>query len=148
MPTRQTVWSWRTKFPAFDDLYVRARRAQAEHWADEIIDIADDSSLDTVTKRDPKGREFEAVDHENIQRSRLMVDTRKFLMSKVSPQYADRTEHHHTGEVAHRVDLSDRERMRRLATFMLEDRASGVTIEGQAEPAGVNSSPPEAASDE
>jgi hypothetical protein len=114
-----------------------------ECMADDILEISDDSTMDMVTKTDPKGREFEAVDHENIQRDRLRVDTRKFLMSKVARHiYGDKVEHEHSGEVAHTIELSDRERMRRLASFMLEDQRNGVTIEGQLAAAGVKVSPP------
>ncbi len=135
LPARQTVLSWRRQFAQFDADYLRARVDQMEAWSDDIIEISDDSSMDTVTKRDPKGREFEAVDHENIQRSKLMVNTRQWVMAKLAPRYADRVDHKHSGEVVHTVELSDRERMRRLATFMLEDRAAGVTIEGELGPA-------------
>jgi len=135
MPKRQTVHRWRVKFPGFDATYTRARVAQAEHWADEILDIADDSARDTVTKTTPQGREYEAVDNEAIQRSRLMVDTRKFLMAKLAPRiYGDKLQHEHSGEVVQRIELSDRERMRRLATFLLEDQAAGALIEGETAP--------------
>lgn len=141
MPARQTVLRWRRDNPTFSAEYSLARVDAMECMADEILDISDDSTLDMVTKRDPKGREFEAVDHENIQRDRLRVDTRKFLMSKVARHiYGDKVEHEHSGAVAHTVELSDRERMRRLASFMLEDQRNGVTIEGQL--AGVKLSPP------
>ena len=138
LPVPATVHRWKRENPQFSADYARARVDQMEAWSDEIITISDDSSMDTVTKRDPKGREFEAIDHENIQRSRLMVDTRKWIMAKIAPRYADKVAHEHSGEVVHTVELSDRERMRRLATFLLQDQraeandsaiVAGVTIE-------------------
>lgn len=133
MPTKQTVHRWRMKYPAFNVQYTQARVTQMESFADEILEIADDSTADTVTKITPQGREYEAVDHEAIQRDRLRVDTRKFLMSKVAHHiYGDRVQHEHSGEVVQRVELADRERMRLFATFLLEDKAAGVTIEGVA----------------
>lgn len=134
LPARQTVHSWRRDYPVFDDDYRRARVDQMESWSDDLIDIADDSSLDTCTKVDRHGREYEAADFENVQRSKLMVNTRQWIMAKIAPRYADKVSHEHTGEVVHSLNMSDRERMRRLATFMLEDRAAGVTIEGSASP--------------
>ena len=131
LPVAATVNRWRRENSQFSADYATARIDQMDSFGDEIIDISDDSSMDTVTKRDPKGREFEAIDHENIQRSRLMVDTRKWLMSKIGPVYADKVDHKHSGEVVHTVELSDRERMRRLATFMLQDQraeAAGPAI--------------------
>lgn len=133
MPHRQTVLRWRREHLAFGREYALARVDAMECMGDEILDISDDSTLDMVIKTDPKGRQFEAVDHENIQRDRLRVDTRKFLMSKVARHiYGDKVEHEHSGEVVQIVELSDRERMRRLASFMLADQVAGVTIEGHA----------------
>ncbi len=124
LPAPQTVYQWRRQFPSFDADYIRARVDQQEAWSDEIVAIADDSSMDTVTKRDPKGREYEAIDHENINRSRLRIDTRWRLMASLSPRYAAKVAHEHGGEVVHTVQLSDRERMRRLASFMLQDQTA------------------------
>ncbi len=129
LPATQTVYQWKRANPAFAANLTQARIEQQELWADQIIEIADDSTLDTVTKTDPKGRTFEAVDHENINRDRLRIDTRKFLMAKIAPRiYGDKLQHDHTGTIdhAHTVELSDRERMRRLATFMLEDELASM----------------------
>lgn len=131
MPKRQTVHRWRRKYPDFDDQYARARVDQMESWSDDIIEIADDDTHDTVTVINQKGDEYEQANSANVQRARLQVDTRKFLMSKIAPRYADKIEHQHTGGIEHRVTMSDRERMRRLATFMLEDKAAGALIDGQ-----------------
>ncbi len=70
-----------------------ARQLQAELLGDEIIEIADDRSGDYVEKRDQNGEPTGSylVDHENIQRSQLRVDTRKWYLSKVLPNvYGDR----------------------------------------------------------
>lgn len=90
MPGRGTVLSWLTRESDFRTdfqiQYAQARKAQAYGWADEILDIADDSSGDTYT--DAKGNE--QTDWENVQRSRLRVDTRKWLLSKLLPkEYGD-----------------------------------------------------------
>ena len=141
MPHRSSVYQWLRKNAAFADLYTQARELLVEHWADEILTIADDGTTDFVVKKGRNGTEYEAVDQEHIQRSRLRVDSRKWLMSKLAPRkYGDRVEHEHLGKVAVTHTLSDRERMRRLASFMLEDQAKGVTIEGQL--IGVAKAPP------
>lgn len=90
MPDKATVIRWameRSEDPnAFCNQYARARQIQAELRADEIIDIADDNSLDF---KEDNGRV--SVDHENIQRARLRVDTRKWYLSKVLPKvYGDK----------------------------------------------------------
>ncbi len=99
-----------------------------QSWGDEIVEIADDTTLDTVTKVTPQGREYETVDHENIQRSKLRVSTRQWLMARLNPAlYGDRVEHDHTGMVGHAHivgQLDDKEKVRRLATFLLQSGAS------------------------
>lgn len=108
-----------------------------EAMADECLSIADDSTLDTVTKTGRNGSTYEAVDHENINRDRLRIDTRKWLMARIAPHlWGDRMEVEHTGEVAHTHSLSDEERVRRLALFMLQ--GEGVTID---QPAGSATQP-------
>lgn len=125
MPRRQTVHQWRMKIPAFADLYARAREIGMESMADDVLTIADDDSGD----RDADGKPNSA----SVQRARLQVDARRFLMSKLAPKvYGDRTTVEHTGTVEQRVTLSDRERLRRLATFLEEDKRAGVLIEGTA----------------
>ena len=67
--------------------FARARLDLLEHWADDIVSISDDRTGDVYIDEDGKKR----VDHENINRSRLRVDTRKWLLSKLLPgQYGDR----------------------------------------------------------
>ena len=59
--------------------------------ADEIREIADDSSKDKIVVME-NGVEKEKVDHEHIQRDKLRIDTRKFLMSKLaSVVFGDKT---------------------------------------------------------
>lgn len=126
MPARQTVHMWRMRIPAFDARYARAREIGMEAMSDDVLAIADDDTLDILKDG--------TVNNANVQRARLMVDTRKFLMGKLAPHvYGERIEHKHSGGVEHRVTLSDRERMRRLATFLAEDMRAGVLIEGSAD---------------
>ncbi len=136
MPARATVYRWLSKNSGFRDQYAQARELLVEAWADEILDIADDGTTDYVTKVGRNGAEYEAVDQEHIQRSRLRVDTRRWLLSKLKPgQYGDHMEVEHTGAVDHRHHISDREKMRRMALFLLQDSPpAGTIIDGEAEP--------------
>ena len=105
-----------------------------ERAPEEIVEIADDTALDTVTKVTPQGREYEAVDHENIQRSKLRVNTRQWLMARLAPKkYGDRVEHEHSGSVAqdHTHSLDDKEVMRRFALFLVESPGAGALIDGE-----------------
>ena len=132
MPSRSTVYRWLHKNPGFANQYAQAREARVEAWADEIIEIADDGTTDYITKVGRNGAEYEAVDQEHIQRSRLRVDARRWLLRKLNPgQYGDHMEVEHTGAVDHNVQITTDERVRRLALFLLQAPA-GNTIEGAA----------------
>lgn len=54
--------------------------------AEDILDIADDGTNDYMMRERPDGTEYELVNSEHIQRSRLRVDTRKWLMAKMKPK--------------------------------------------------------------
>ncbi len=134
MPCKPTLRRALDKDSAFAARYAVAREGLYQGWAEEILEIADDSTTDYILKTGRNGHEYEAADQEHIQRSRLRVDARKWLLSKLLPQtYGDKVEHEYGGEIKHTVThtLDDREKMRRMALFMLEDQAAGVTIEGE-----------------
>ena len=83
MPHRDTVREWLRKDRDFAAQYARAREEQADYYAEEIIEIADDGSHDYKTIIGKDGKEVEVVDHEHIQRSKLRVDARKWVASKL-----------------------------------------------------------------
>jgi len=139
MPGDSTVHRHLAKDPVFREQYTHAREVLMEYWADEIVDIADDGTLDTIPGTNKHGQEVQVSNPSNVQRDRLRVDSRKWLMSKLAPKkYGDKLDVEHSGEVVHQhvSTLSDREKARRWALFMVEDQraaASGVTIEGEVE---------------
>ena len=58
--------------------------------ADELLEIADDGSNDWMM-RQHSGDQSYAANGEHIQRSRLRLDTRKWLLSKALPKiYGDK----------------------------------------------------------
>jgi hypothetical protein len=65
--------------------YARCRLAQSEAWADELIEIGDDTANDTVVNE--RG---ETQNSEWISRSRLRCDNRKWLMARCNPLFADK----------------------------------------------------------
>ncbi len=88
------ITEWVRADPAFAALYARAKEVQADHFADEIIKIADDGVNDWMKRELESGVIVEVPDHEHINRSRLRVDTRKWLMSKMAPKrYGDKLLH-------------------------------------------------------
>lgn len=87
-----TVLAWLSREPKFQEKYARAKEWQAEYMAEEMLDIADDGSNDfmTVVKGD---KTYEVENKEWTNRSRLRVDTRKWIASKLKPKkYGDRTD--------------------------------------------------------
>lgn len=74
MPAMSTVFLWLSQNSDFSEQYARAREAQADSMADEMLDIADDKSLD------PNDR-------------RVRLDARKWLAGKLRPKkYGDKLE--------------------------------------------------------
>lgn len=83
MPVKSTVNLWRYKYPEFSTQYALAKLIQADLLAEECLEIADndsnDSRIDPVTG-------FEVCNTEFIARSRLRIDTRKWLAAKLLPK--------------------------------------------------------------
>lgn len=91
MPSRTTVLRWAEDIEAFRDQYARAREALQDYWADEIVEIAEDGSNDWMDRETRDGRIERVFDQESFQRSRLRIDARKWLMSKLAPRrYGDK----------------------------------------------------------
>ena len=89
-PDKSTVvkWLFSDKHEGFINQYARAREAQAEMFADQIIDIADGDEHDTIITEDgiQKNREV-------IERSRIKIDARKWVAAKLLPKkYGDKLE--------------------------------------------------------
>lgn len=95
MPPESTVRGWvlddREEFAA---QYARAREIGYQSMADEVLEISDDGSNDTYKTVDGT----EVTNYDVIARSRLRVDTRKWLLSKALPKvYGDKITQEVTG---------------------------------------------------
>jgi len=141
MPARQTVTLFAAgkgaENSAFAARYARARDALLDAYADDIVMIADDGTTDYVMKKGRNGHEYMAVDQEHIQRSRLRVDARKWILSKLRPeQYGDKPPEVGVNVNVNTLDITslpEREKMRRFALFMAEDQQAPA-IEGTSQP--------------
>lgn len=91
-PSIQTVFSWIRTKPGFLDQYARAKQEAADAMSEDILDISDEGTNDWMEKSNSKGKIIGwEVNGEAVQRSKLRVDTRKWLMSKMKPKkYADK----------------------------------------------------------
>lgn len=93
MPGRSTVMRWLADdgHAGFRGKYARAREEQADFYAAQIVEIADED-IATVTRTDGDGNEIEvSFDSTAVQRNRLRVDARKWYASKLAPKkYGDK----------------------------------------------------------
>jgi hypothetical protein len=112
MPSAATVFSWLRTKDDFLEQYEMAKQEAADALADEVLDIADDGTNDYMERLDKNGEPTGAwqLNGEHVQRSRLRIDTRKFLMAKMKPKkYGDRVDHNHTGNIGLYQSMSDDE---------------------------------------
>lgn len=105
MPSEATVRAW-----ALDDVegfaahYTRARELGYECLADDILEISDDGKNDTYTDDDGNVR----TDQDVIARSRLRVDSRKWMLAKMLPKrYGEKLDLNHSGSIKTVTDLTD-----------------------------------------
>lgn len=130
MPCTTTVMKWARDIPEFTEQYAKAREMLLEHWAEEITEIADDGSNDWVSTFDPENPGYR-LNGEHINRSRLRVDTRKWLLSKLAAKkYGDKSTTELTGADGKDLipEVTDIEAARRMA-FIL---AKGMrAVEGE-----------------
>jgi hypothetical protein len=82
MPARMQFYNWMTSRPALVSAYARARLAWADWWAEKVLILSLDGSGDIYL--DEAGKSV--VDHANVQRARLQVDTIKWLVGKYAPR--------------------------------------------------------------
>ena len=89
MPSKTSVLRWLADEAnkEFRTQYAHAREMQADSLFDEMIDIADEIQDDTYI--DSNGNE--RTSNEVVQRSRLRIDTRKWIAGKLRPKvYGDK----------------------------------------------------------
>ena len=88
LPNKSTFFEWLKNDKALSDHYTIAYDARADILFDEILEIADDSTNDTIYTETG-----EKSNSEWINRSRLRVDARKWTLAKMNPKkYGDKTD--------------------------------------------------------
>lgn len=100
LPNRTTVYTWlNEEHDNYDDdffnNYVRAREIRADKIFDEILEIADDSTGDSITTSEGK----EVFNGEFAARSRIKIDARKWVLGRMKPKkYGDKIDITSKGE--------------------------------------------------
>jgi transposase-like protein len=93
MPAMSSIFKWLREHKDFSEQYARAKEEQAERLADELVEIADDISNDV-------SGELEMPNGVAVQRAKLRVDTRKWILSKLlAKKYGDKLDLNHAGEI-------------------------------------------------
>jgi hypothetical protein len=93
-----TFYSHIDRTPDAAERYTRARAAMLDALADETVEIADTPLIGKKT-RETKDGTFEEVG-DNVERTRLMIETRKWLLAKLAPKkYGDLVQLEHSGNI-------------------------------------------------
>ena len=89
-PDVVTFYRWMIHHEELRKLYARAKEEQLRILAEEIVPIADEDRIcEKVTIKADGSREVVILDA--VDRSRLMIDSRKWLLSKLAPKvYGDK----------------------------------------------------------
>ena len=88
MPSTSTFYNWLQEDESKSKQYARATELRAENIFEDILDIADNNTSDIIS-----GVDGDRTNNDVIQRSRLMVDARKWYLSKLNPKkYGDKIE--------------------------------------------------------
>lgn len=102
MPGRTTFYRWCRSDEDLDEMYRHAREDQMHGWAEEIVMVSD-----RIDKDGPRKTPDSAV---QVNRDRLRIDSRKFVMAKMHPKlFGDKTEVEHSGKIVHvkRIIMQD-----------------------------------------
>lgn len=137
MPALTTVCAWLNRHPEFDAAYRIATEHRAILHADELLKIADDRSGDFIVKTRDDGSTYEVLDREHIERSKVRIATRQWLIERMAPKrYGARITTEHTGKdgAAIEMNVSDNEIARRIAFLLV----TNVPASAQAAPAAVD----------
>jgi len=98
MPNAATVFRWLRTNKAFCEQYTRAKEESADALSEEMLDIADDATNDWMARQVAENVTSYQLNGEHVQRSRLRIETRKWLASKLKPKkYGDKVDLTHAG---------------------------------------------------
>lgn len=102
----QSVLRLREKDKEFADHYTRARLIGYERLAEELLEISDDGSNDTYMDDEGNIKNNPEI----VARSRLRVDTRKWMLAKMLPKiYGDKIDHNISGGFTVTLNNSENE---------------------------------------
>lgn len=117
MPSRSTVLRWlAADTEGFEAKYARARVAQLMGEADALLELADQSRIGMKTTTKGNG-DIETVEGDMIERTRMQIETRKWLLEKLIPKkYGAKLElsGDPTNPIQHSVTIGPEEAYKRM----------------------------------
>lgn len=101
MPTTSAVLQWLIKHEEFAAQYARACEARSDAFIEEMQEIAHDGRNDWMAQHDDAGEVTGwKLNGEAVQRSKLRIDTMKWIASKLKPKkYGDKLDLEHSGTI-------------------------------------------------
>jgi hypothetical protein len=92
-PHVNTFYRWMIANEELRELYARAKQSQLQILSDQIVELADTERIcEKVTIKADGSREIVILDQ--VDRTRLQIDSRKWLLSKLDPKkYGDKLTH-------------------------------------------------------
>ncbi len=89
MPPRSSVYAYLSKRGdenlEFRQRYIEAFEMRRWHLADEILDIADDTSGDWERRTNERGEAYDVVNHDAITARTLRVKSRMWMLERIVP---------------------------------------------------------------
>ena len=85
MPSDRTMSNWKRTKDDFADAWFLAWQEAAERMEEECLEIADNTADDHEIRMDKQGSQYIHGNKEQVQRSRLRIDTRMRLMEARKP---------------------------------------------------------------
>jgi hypothetical protein len=78
-------WAMNPRNP-FSEQFELARTVGLLSMAEEMLEIADDGSKDWGTREGRRGEKVRILDYEHVERAKLRIETRKWLLTKALPK--------------------------------------------------------------
>ncbi len=105
-PSEATVRGWvKDDVSAFAAQYARAREIGYDCMAEQILELADKSRLGRKVVRSKNG--IETTESDMVERTRLQIEARKWLLSKMLPKrYGEKLQTEHSGSIGVTVAAS------------------------------------------
>lgn len=102
-PVPRTIRDWVRNNKEFSHMYTKAKEDQCDLMAEEILEIADDTSHDF--RENDEGKIV--ANNELVNRSRLRVDSRKWIAAKLKPKFYGEKLSYDVKASVHETSLKD-----------------------------------------